>query len=594
MTPERWQQIAEAFESALALDTGQRNAFLAQLSTEDPSLRGEVEVLLVQDAMRTKTHPSAKATGAATLTGKCIGRYQVMRVIGEGGMGVVFEAEQEHPRRIVALKVIKPGFASAELVRRFEQESQVLARLQHPGIAQIYEAGAADTGFGRQPYFAMEFIRGTALRQYAEAHQLSSRQRLELMAKVCDAVEHAHQRGIIHRDLKPGNILVDETGQPKVLDFGVARVTDSDVQATRQTDVGQLIGTLAYMSPEQVTADPLELDTRSDVYALGVILYEMLANRLPYDLSHQLHEAARAIREEDPTKLSSINRAYRGDVETIVAKALEKGKGRRYASAAELAADIRRYLADEPITARPASTSYQLQKFARRHKALVTATAMVFAVLVAGVVVSTVEAVKARRAEQTAQAVNDFLQNDLLAQASANTQASPTNKPDPDLKVRTALDRAAAKIGGKFAQQPEVEAAIRDTIGQTYIDLGLYPQARKQLESALELRRHMLGVKHPKTLKTTSRLGTVVLKQGLFPEAEALLRNSLDMQRSVLGSTHPDTLATMNNLGIVYTDEAKYREAEAILSEALDIRRRVLGPEHPLTVSSITSLANVY
>jgi eukaryotic-like serine/threonine-protein kinase len=272
MTPERWQQVAQAFEAALEFNTEQRSAFLAKLNSDDPSLRSEVEALPAEDAVQAKTPPSP--IGSATLAGKHIGGYEVVRVVGEGVMGVVFEAEQEHPRRIVALKVIKPGFANPELLRRFEQESQVLALLQHPGIAQIYETGAADTGFGLQPYFAMEFIHGAPLGEYAESHQLSSRQRLELMAKICDAVEHAHPRGIIHRDLKPGKILVDETGQPKILDFGVARVTDSDVQATRQTDVGQLIGTLAYMSPEQVTADPLELDTRSDVYALGVILYD--------------------------------------------------------------------------------------------------------------------------------------------------------------------------------------------------------------------------------------------------------------------------------------------------------------------------------
>jgi hypothetical protein len=466
MALERWQQVAEAFEAALEVDTEQRGAFLAKLNSDDPSLRSEVEALLAEDALQAKTLPSS--ISAAMLTGKRIGGYQLVRVIGEGGMGVVFEAEQEHPRRIVALKVIKPGFANTELLRRFKLESEVLARLQHPGIAQIHEAGTADAGFGPQPYFAMEFIHGLPLREYAKSHQLSTRQRLELMAKVCDGVEHAHQRGIIHRDLKPGNILVDEAGQPKILDFGVARVTGSDAQATRQTDVGQLVGTLAYMSPEQVTADPLELDTRSDVYALGVILYELLALRLPYQLSQQLPEAVRAIREEDPTKLSSISRAYRGDVETIVEKALEKDKERRYSSAAALATDIRRYLADEPIMARPASTAYHLQKFARRHKALVVATAVVFAVLVAGVIVSTTEAVKARRAEQTAQAVNDFLQNDLLAQASASTQASPTTEPDPDLKVRTALDRARQRsdeswIGNLRWKHPFVTLSDRHT-----------------------------------------------------------------------------------------------------------------------------------
>ena len=353
-----------------------------------------------------------------------IGHYRIIRILGEGGMGTVYEAEREHPRRTVALKVIKPGWASTELLRRFEQESRALGRLQHAGIAQIYEAATADDGFGPQPYFAMEFIRGDSLHAYVATHHLDTRQRLELMVKVCDAVQHAHLRGIIHRDLKPSNILVDESGQPKILDFGVARVTDSDAQATRQTDVGQLVGTLAYMSPEQVLADPLELDLRSDVYALGIILYELLAGRLPYDLGGQMHEITRAILEEDPRRLSSISRLYRGDIETIAAKALEKEKARRYTSAAELAGDIGRYLRDEPISARPASAIYQLRKFARRHKALVSGIAAVFVVLVAGIIASTWQASRARRAEQTAraeaatvQAVNDFLRKDLLSQA---------------------------------------------------------------------------------------------------------------------------------------------------------------------------------
>jgi eukaryotic-like serine/threonine-protein kinase len=592
MALERWQQVAEAFEAALEVNPEQRSVFLAKLNSDDPSLGSEVEALLAEDALQSKTAPNPIAV--ATLAGRRIGGYLLVRVIGEGGMGVVFEAEQGQLHRTVALKVIKPGFANAELLRRFERESQVLARLQHPGIAQIYEAGAADAGFGPQPYFAMEFIHGVPLREYVDSHQLLTRQRMELMAKVCDAVEHAHQRGIIHRDLKPGNILVDEAGQPKILDFGVARLTDSDVQATRQTDVGQLIGTLAYMSPEQVTADPLELDPRSDVYALGVILYELLANRLPIQLSQQLPEAVRAIREEDPTKLSSISRAYRGDVETMVAKALEKDKVRRYSSAAELATDLRRYLANEPIMARPASATYQLQKFARRHKALVMATAAVFAVLVAGVIVSTTEAVKARRAEQTSQAVNDFLQNDLLAQASANKQASPTRKPDPDLKVRTVLDRAAAVIGQKFDRQPEVEASIRFTIGNAYHDLGLYPQARTQLERALALQRRSIGAESPKTLETLNLLGWTALKQGKYSEAEGLLSLSLESWRRALGITNPGTLNAMNELGFVYRSEGKYAQAEALARQSLDTSRRISGPEDRGTLASMNTLAAVY
>ena len=212
-----------------------------------------------------------RAASEARRLPETIGHYRILRLIGEGGMGSVYQAEQENPHRIVALKVIKPGFVNGELLHRFEQEAHALGRLQHPGIAQIYEAGTADSGFGPQPYFAMEFIEGRTLIEFAEQRHLNLRARLELIAKICDAVNHAHQRGIIHRDLKPANILVDEAGQPKILDFGVARVTDSDAEATRQTDLGQLIGTLAYMSPEQVQPNLLELDIRSDVYALGVI-----------------------------------------------------------------------------------------------------------------------------------------------------------------------------------------------------------------------------------------------------------------------------------------------------------------------------------
>ncbi len=396
-------------------------------------------------------------------------------------MGAVYEAEQENPHRTVALKVIRAGYADSELVRRFENEAQALGRLHHPGIAQIYEAGTADTQFGRQPYFAMELVHGQTLLAYCDQHHLNVRQRLELAAKIADAVQHAHQRGLIHRDLKPANILVDEAGQPRILDFGVARLTDADTQATRQTNIGQLIGTLAYMSPEQVQGDPDALDTRSDVYALGVILYEMLAGKLPYTLPRQLHDVVRTIQQTEASPLRTMVKSYRGDIETIVAKALEKDKTRRYASAAELAADIRRHLQDEPIVARPPSTIYQVSKFARRNRALVTGVAAVFAVLVLGIVASAWEAVQARRAAKRAEqesaisrAVNDFLQKDLLGQASAENQS----KPDPNITVRTVLDRAAQNIEGKFAGQPAVEAAIRETIGQTYSDIALYPERK--------------------------------------------------------------------------------------------------------------------
>ena len=336
METERWRKVERLYHSALELAEIDRAEFVQEACGGDESIEREVKSLLAESetvdflevpALEVAARNlAASATPAGEPHPATIGRFRIIRLLGEGGMGTVYEAEQEEPRRIVALKVIKLGLATPDRLRRFRQESHALARLQHPGIAQIYESNTADTGFGPQPYFAMEFIRGLPLRQYAEVHQLSTRQKLELMVKVCEAVHHAHQRGLIHRDLKPGNILVDEAGQPKILDFGVARVTEADLQEgdaqpTMQTGLGQLVGTLAYMSPEQVLGDPLEVDTRSDVYSLGVILYELLSGRLPYHVSHrQLPEAVRTIREEEPVSLSSTSRNYRGDVETLVGR----------------------------------------------------------------------------------------------------------------------------------------------------------------------------------------------------------------------------------------------------------------------------------
>jgi eukaryotic-like serine/threonine-protein kinase len=614
-------------------------------------LRAEVESLLRLDTptAQSLTDCVAAVAGGALrgdegpAAGQSYGSYRLIRLIGRGGMGAVYEAQQEKPRRTVALKVVKPGLANAQLLRRFELESQALGRLQHPGIAQIYEAGTADVGFGRQPFFAMELVRGEPLLHYATSRHLDTAQRLELMAHVCDAVNHAHQRGIIHRDLKPANIVVDETGQPKVLDFGVARVTDADVQATVHTDAGQLVGTLAYMSPEQVSADPLELDTRSDVYALGMILYELLTGRLPYDTSGKLPDVLRAIQADEPLRLGAIERAYRGDIEIIAAKALEKDKTRRYGSAAALAADIRRYLRNEPIVARPPSTSYQLKKFAQRHKALVGSVAAVFVVLLAGVIVSTILAGRARQAEQaalvaldrataaeaqsveerdralaagkqadeernravaeqqradsesaTANAISEFLQNDLLAQASVSTQATPSTKPDPELKVRTALDRAAERITGRFEDQPLVEAAIRRTIATTYSSLGVYPEALRQFERVYELRRRELGEDHADTLKIMNDLAQVHSWQANFVATEQLLLKASAAQRRLLGEEHPDTLNAMNSLAVLYRDQGKDAQAEAIYEKTLKIRMASLGEDHLSTLTTMNNLSLAY
>lgn len=408
-TPERYQRIREIFHNACDVEPQARSDFLANACGEDYTLRAEVESLLADDtdgstdALRA---PIAAEVGAVAASGrgntvvtstqdlapKRIGAYRILRLLGQGGMGTVYEAEQDRPRRRVALKLMRPGLVSPSALRRFERETEVLGRLQHPGIAQIHEAGLHDG----DPFFAMEFVDGPSVTEYAAVRNLGVRDRLRLFARICDAVHYAHTMGFVHRDLKPNNILVAEIGdpsepQPKVLDFGIARATDAEFETTTMhTAAGEILGTLPYMSPEQVAGEIDDIDARSDIYALGVVLYELLAGRLPYDLGrHVIVEAARVIREEEPTRLSSIDTRLRGDIETIVGKTLEKERERRYQSASDLASDIRRYLSDEPIAARPPSTWYQLCKFARRNRALAGGVAAVILVLTAGVIVST-------------------------------------------------------------------------------------------------------------------------------------------------------------------------------------------------------------
>jgi hypothetical protein len=518
-----------------------------------------------------------------------IGRYRILRLVGEGGMGVVYEAEQDPFRRTVALKIIKPGIASPELLRRFEQESQALGRLQHPGIARIYDAGTADTGFGPQPYFAMEFIHGKNVKDYAEGRHLNTRQRLEIVAKIADAVHHAHQRGLIHRDLKPANILVDETGQPKVLDFGVARATDSDAQATSNTDMGQLVGTLAYMSPEQVLADPLGLDTRSDVYALGVILYELLAGRMPYTITKKLDETIHAIREEDPAKLSQISRSYRGDVETIVAKALEKDKTRRYGSAAELAADITRYLKDEPIVAHPPSAGYQIQKFARRHKAFVTGVAAVFIALLSGIATSTWLAVRARRAEAVAVEARD-----RSVQAEAKTALERDSARDARNEAEAARAQAQKERDNAVIEKQRADkAAAIDQALNEFLCKDLLGMADPLVKS--EDRRPNLSVRAAR-----GWTGGLLTKFERQPLGEAALHETVGQRGGVIiflenqDCSNTNMMGVMGSVGYAYRSLHKYAQAEDVIKRLYDLRRKVLGESNPTTLATMEQLAGSY
>jgi len=659
---QRYAQVREAFLQARVLDGDARLALLNRVGAEDAPLRREVEQLLT-DAELADTLLQTPALGVGLAAGvgsslsataleavtphetaECpsrIGRFRILGVLGMGGMGVVYRAEQDSPRRIVALKVIRSGVRSKELLRRFEHESQVLGWLQHPGIAQIYDAGTAGDHSAPQPYFAMELVAGTRITQYADEHQLDRRRRLALLAKVADAVHHAHQKGVIHRDLKPSNILVDDTEQPKVLDFGVSRVVDDDIRgATLTTSTGQLIGTLDYMSPEQISGGSTAVDIRSDVYALGVIGYELMTGRLPHDLTNKtLPHAARVIGEVDPVRPSSIDRTLRGDAETIVLTALSKDPRHRYQSASELAADIRRYLNNEPILARPPSTLYHLSKFARRNKPLV-ATAAVALIALAATLVSlanqrdralAAERLAAQRLElaqeEAAKAgvINEFLDSML---ASADPRHSGR-----DVRMADVLDRAAATIEQAFVDRPEVEYALRATIGNTYFGLGLYAEAERHLREAhalaervaggdagetltigeklanvlsergniaeaepliravLEARRRAGGEEDRATLAAMNGLAEILKKKGAADEALALWRKILELERLTLAPDDPQRLIAMNNMGALLDDIGETQEAEPLLREALEIQRKVEGEEHPHTLATMSNLA---
>lgn len=572
---------------------------------------------------------AAGVTAPCDATVPTLDGFTIVGEIGRGGMGVVYRALQHTPRRTVALKVMRASLVSPCARRRFELEAELLARLEHPGIARMYASGI-DPRSG-DPFFVMELVEGQPIDDHAAAGGLSTRQRLDLLAQTCDAVEHAHQKGVIHRDLKPSNILVDRAGRPRILDFGVARLTDADVSiTTAHTDMGALIGTVPYMSPEQAAGDPSEIDTRSDIYALGVVAYKLLTGRLPYDIEQKLvHEAVRIIREDDPTPMSSINRSLAGDVQTIVGKALSKEKPRRYQSASALADDIRRYLTDQPIAARPASAAYQFGKFAKRHKAVVAGAGATGVVLVAGIAATSWQAVIATRARDQARAslalaeqraaelesVAAFQESQLsgietramgvrlrdavLSAAGedrrATLESALARVNFTDIAIgsldHTILERARNAIESNFADQPVVKARLLQAVADTVRDLGLLDGAIPPQTQALDIRRRELGSDDPRTLTSISRMGDLFRALGKYAEAEALCREALEGRERALGPDDPDTLESMAAMGSLMAIQGKNADAAPVYRETLERRRRALGEEHPDTLASMHGMA---
>ncbi|HEY1239847.1 MAG TPA: serine/threonine-protein kinase [Bryobacteraceae bacterium] len=544
-----------------------------------------------------------------------IGPYRLIRELGRGGMGVVWLAERADGalRRPIALKLpmisMHPGMSE-----RFTRERDILATLNHPHIARLYDTAVST---GEQPYLALEYVDGDSITTYCDRHGLDLRSRLRLFLDVLRAVQYAHTNLIVHRDLKPSNILVTAEGAVRLLDFGIAKLlTGGEAPETELTRIGGRALTPDYASPEQITGEPIT--TASDVYSLGVVLYELLTGEKPYRLKRDtrgsLEEAILAIDPLRPSQAANdaekaqargltakrLARALRGDLDTITLKALRKQPQQRYATVESFAQDLVRFLNGEPVLAQGESPWYRARKFVLRNKlavgfgiamALALSIGLTIAVWQRQIAVSEKKHADAESA--TAAAVNDFLRNDLLAQASPN-QAGPNDKPNPDLTVRAALDRAAARIPARFGKQPLVEASVRQTIGDSYRDLGLYPEAQRQMERALALRRSLLGEAHPDTIFSLNNLGLVYLREGKYVAAEPLLRRAVEVRRRLLGEEHPDTLVSLDNLTELYQRQGKYAVAEPYAARVLDARRRKLGPEHPDTLSSMNNLALLY
>jgi serine/threonine protein kinase len=594
--PKSWDRLREIFERALPLDAERRREFLDGACGADASLRAQVEKLLsAHEDMGPEA--ASRATAAPTLPAApvqdlgTIGPYRILERIGEGGFGVVYIGEQTAPiRRRVALKVMRADPSSGQVLARFEAERQAMALMDHPNIAVVYDAGATDSG---QPYIAMEYVAGAPITRFADEDRSSLNDRLDLFRQLCDAVQHAHQKGIIHRDLKPNNVLVARVdGQPlvKVIDFGLAKALGARLtQETLHTMRGMAVGTPEYMSPEQAAASPGGVDTRSDVYSLGVILHELLIGVVPFDRSGTdgvLIDLLRQIRETRPTRLtvrlaelgdsglevaerrrtdpSTLRRRLRGDLEWITLKALEKDPARRYPSAAALGEDVRRLLADHPILARPPSTVYHLRKLVARHKVIATLACVLALVLVGFAGAMTVMFGRQRVERSRAERVSSFLEQMLAS-------ADPTIARGEDVLVRDVLDDAAAKLEEELGDEPGVKASLQLTLARTYTNLGLYAAAESLARKAVAgLDRAHRGRPSARGAEAKGWLGGVLSHQGKYGEAEAVLREVLSDQEAVLDRGDPALLASMTSLGNVLQRAGEYDEAERILRRAAD------------------------
>jgi eukaryotic-like serine/threonine-protein kinase len=670
MPEPAWDRMWSVFHAAVELSPDRRAAFVEEECGGDEALRREVAELLAShqrtsgplDRAPARDGPDA-APGADALVGQRVGNYLIGPRIGEGGMGIVYTAEQEAPvRRRVALKVIHAG-THPDAAGRFALERQALALMSHPHIAHVWDAGVIPDG---RPFLAMEHVAGVPLGDYCDQQALETTQRLQLFTSVCEAIQHAHQKGIIHRDIKPSNILVAEEGgaaTPKVIDFGVAKalhpVLDAEALQTRRET---LVGTLEYMSPEQLEPHGLDVDTRSDIYSLGVVLYELLVGALPFDWralrQAPLADVQRTVRENDPprpsrrlqalpleqavaaagkrnTTATALARRLSGDLDWILLKALDRDRTRRYATASELATDLRRHLSHEPVQAGPPRPGDRLVKFTRRHRTAVAAGAVVALILVAFAVGTARNAREVRRALERAEVQRGRAQRVSQFLADVFNASDPYTGQGREVTARQVLDRGAQRVSRELAGEPEAQASVMTVIGRVYGQLNVYDQGEPLLREALAIRRRLHPEGHAEVAETLDELGTLLRRRGDFAAAGAQLEEAVSVRRRLPGDprlsrslfllgdlrrqegklaaaaelmeeslrvsrTPPpgvefdaSTATILEGLGIVAQAQGDFVAAEARLREALALRRKELGTEAPRTADTLNRLGTL-